>query len=233
MAFRSETRSGVEADVGKVTLLKDQTKFKSLGDLHMEKGLPPVPRVIPSSGVKNKGRLPDENEDSNGSSSNIVRDRLANNAHKLLRSMKQLLAREKTVTITGTGPPSCSSQIAGGGSKSGVIITSSKTTDNYADYKRELNTKNLTNKDQDTAKTLKSTSKTSNSNISKININQNDVCYAQELEESCVKQKEQMLVTQAFPYDARVNLQLLSTMSIPGLPSYPVLAASKSSPWNC
>ena len=57
--------------------------------------------------------MPDENEDSNGSSSNIVRDRLANNAHKLLRSMKQLLAREKTVTITGIGPSSCSSQIAG------------------------------------------------------------------------------------------------------------------------
>ena len=60
-----------------------------------------------------------------------------------------------------------------------MVITSSKTTDNYADYKRELNTKNLTNKDQDTTKTLKSTSKTSNSNISKISINQNDVCYAQ------------------------------------------------------
>ena len=41
-ALRSETRSGV--DLGSVPLLKDQTKFKSLGDLHMEKGLPPVPR---------------------------------------------------------------------------------------------------------------------------------------------------------------------------------------------
>ena len=53
-----------------------------------------------------------EDEDSNGSPG-IVRDRLANNAHKLLRSMKQLLAREKTVNITGSGPSSCSSQIAG------------------------------------------------------------------------------------------------------------------------
>ena len=43
-ALRSETRSGVEIGVGSIPLLKDQTKFKSLGDLHMEKGLPPVPR---------------------------------------------------------------------------------------------------------------------------------------------------------------------------------------------
>ena len=62
--------------------------------------------------------MAEDNEDSNGSSS-IVRDRLANNAHKLLRSMKQLLAREKTVNITGTGSSSCSSQIAG---KSYVLL---------------------------------------------------------------------------------------------------------------
>jgi hypothetical protein len=43
-ALRSETRLGVELGVGSAPLLKDQTKFKSLGDLHMEKGLPPVPR---------------------------------------------------------------------------------------------------------------------------------------------------------------------------------------------
>ena len=41
-ALRSEARS--VTDVESVTLLKDQTKFKSLGDLHMEKGLPATPR---------------------------------------------------------------------------------------------------------------------------------------------------------------------------------------------
>ena len=41
-ALRSETKSGVE--VSSTPFLKDQTKFKSLGDLHMEKGLPSVPR---------------------------------------------------------------------------------------------------------------------------------------------------------------------------------------------
>ena len=41
-ALRSETKSGVEST--QVPLLKDQMKFKSLGDLHMEKGLPTVPR---------------------------------------------------------------------------------------------------------------------------------------------------------------------------------------------
>ena len=35
-----------------------------------------------------------------GNSGDDVRDRLATNATKLLRSMKQLLAREKTLTIT-------------------------------------------------------------------------------------------------------------------------------------
>ena len=42
-ALRSETKSGV-AEVGPGPLLKDQVKFKSLGDLHMEKGLPIAPR---------------------------------------------------------------------------------------------------------------------------------------------------------------------------------------------
>ena len=41
-ALRSETKSGVESS--QVPLLKDQMKFKSLGDLHMEKGLPSLPR---------------------------------------------------------------------------------------------------------------------------------------------------------------------------------------------
>ena len=41
-ALRSETKSGVEST--QVPLLKDQMKFKSLGDLHMEKGLPSLPR---------------------------------------------------------------------------------------------------------------------------------------------------------------------------------------------
>ena len=41
-ALRSETKSSVE--VGPGPLLKDQVKFKSLGDLHMEKGLPIAPR---------------------------------------------------------------------------------------------------------------------------------------------------------------------------------------------
>ena len=71
-------------------------------------------RVLPSSESKTKDRLSNDLDDSNGSSSSpVVRDRLANNAQKLLRSMKQLLAREKTVNITGTGSSSCASQIAG------------------------------------------------------------------------------------------------------------------------
>ena len=61
----------------------------------------------------NKKSLVYDSEDPNGSSANVVRDRLASNAHKLLRSMKQLLAREKTVNITGSGSSSCPSQIAG------------------------------------------------------------------------------------------------------------------------
>ena len=61
----------------------------------------------------NKKSLAYDSEDPNGSSSNVVRDRLASNAHKLLRSMKQLLAREKTVNITGSGSSNCPSQIAG------------------------------------------------------------------------------------------------------------------------
>ena len=55
----------------------------------------------------------DDDEVSDAGSSNVARDKLASSAHKLLRSMKQLLAREKTVNITGTGSSSCSSQIAG------------------------------------------------------------------------------------------------------------------------
>ena len=74
----------------------------------------PNSRVATNTNAKsNKDRLTYESEDPNGTSSNVVRDRLANNAHKLLRSMKQLLAREKTVNITGTGSSSCASQIAG------------------------------------------------------------------------------------------------------------------------
>ena len=41
-ALRSETKSSLENGQG--PLLKDQMKFKSLGDLHMEKGLPTLPR---------------------------------------------------------------------------------------------------------------------------------------------------------------------------------------------
>ena len=41
-ALRSQTKSGAEH--GSTPFLRDQTKFKSLGDLHMEKGLPTVPR---------------------------------------------------------------------------------------------------------------------------------------------------------------------------------------------
>ena len=55
----------------------------------------------------------DDDEVSDAGSTNVARDKLASSAHKLLRSMKQLLAREKTVNITGTGSSSCSSQIAG------------------------------------------------------------------------------------------------------------------------
>ena len=43
-ALRSETKLTVESGQG--PLLKDQIKFKSLGDLHMEKGLPSLPRCV-------------------------------------------------------------------------------------------------------------------------------------------------------------------------------------------
>ena len=43
-ALRSESKLTVESGQG--PLLKDQIKFKSLGDLHMEKGLPTLPRCV-------------------------------------------------------------------------------------------------------------------------------------------------------------------------------------------
>ena len=43
-ALRSESKLTVESGQG--PLLKDQIKFKSLGDLHMEKGLPSLPRCV-------------------------------------------------------------------------------------------------------------------------------------------------------------------------------------------
>ena len=67
--------------------------------------------MMPSNVSKTK--IGDDDEVSDAGSSNVARDKLASSAHKLLRSMKQLLAREKTVNITGTGSSSCSSQIAG------------------------------------------------------------------------------------------------------------------------
>merc|ERR1719414_1672951 len=184
----------------------------------MEKGLPTLPRTNAHDHKSNKKSLVYDSEDPNGSSANVVRDRLASNAHKLLRSMKQLLAREKTVNITGSGSSNCPSQIAGGTTKTGVVITSSRTTDNSTRYMQGSN-KIKNENSLESTKSVKSIANTSTTNVSKIKINHDDTLSEQ--------------VAQAFPYDPRVNLQLLSTMSFPGLPSYPVLAASKSSPWNC
>jgi len=227
-ALRSQTKSGAEH--GSTPFLRDQTKFKSLGDLHMEKGLPTVPRIMPSNVSKTKMGN-DDDEVSDAGSSNVARDKLASSAHKLLRSMKQLLAREKTVNITGTGSSSCSSQIAGEGKKSGVIITSSRTTENQINFQPNLNNKTQKH-GNDIPKMMKS-GKISSSNITKVNIGENEVVPRQDTTTTSGNNKPPQHINQAFPYDPRVNLQVLSTMSFPGLPSYPVLAASKSSPWNC
>ena len=148
----------------------------------------------------------DDDEVSDAGSSNVARDKLASSAHKLLRSMKQLLAREKTVNITGTGSSSCSSQIAGmnmkmhhvfhpvvltfttfqqsayvsniffilgEGKKSGVIITSSRTTENQINFQPNLNNKTQKH-GNDIPKMIKS-GKISSSNITKVNIGENEV----------------------------------------------------------
>ena len=61
----------------------------------------------------------DSSTSGGGGGDSDVRDKLAHNAQKLLRSMKQLLAREKTLTITSpsnkggkTGRFSCTDVVA-------------------------------------------------------------------------------------------------------------------------
>merc|ERR1711894_340747 len=87
--------------------------------------------------------------------------------------MKQLLAREKTVNITGTGSSSCASQIAGGSSKSGVVITSSRSTDNTARFVQGP-IKNTKERKIELNKPLKQSTKICDANISKIQVNQDD-----------------------------------------------------------
>jgi len=109
---------------------EDRTKFKSLGDLHMEKGLPTVL-------VNHTASEADEESKTS----------LLKACHKMLKNTKKLIAREtKTLEITPT-------------------------------------------------KTSKSRS--------------------------------------SLPGGQKQTLQLISHTTFPGLPTYPVLAASHSSPWNC
>lgn len=115
-------------DVGAVPLVKDQSKFKSLQDLHIEKGLPATPRKFLSFKSETKCNLKEDIADTQGPTSLATgKDRLTTSAHKLFRSMKKRLARPKSVNITGNGS-SCSSQVVGEGAKSAVVITSSTLT---------------------------------------------------------------------------------------------------------
>jgi len=86
--------------------------------------------------------------------------------------MKQLLAREKTVNITGSGSSNCPSQIAGETSKSGVVITSSRLTDNSTRLMQDPN--KTTNNSTEYSKQGKTGTKIINTNISKIQLNQED-----------------------------------------------------------
>jgi len=111
---------------------EDKTKFKSLGDLHMEKGLPTV-LVHPND---------DQDQDEESKTS------LLHACRKMLKNTKKILAREtKTLEITPLKASKSRSSLPGGGQKQ--------------------------------------------------------------------------------------TLQLISHTTFPGLPTYPVLAASHSSPWNC
>ena len=108
---------------------EDRSKFKSLGDLHMEKGLPTV--------LVNHTGEPDEESKTS----------LLHACRKMLKNTKKILAREtKTLEITP----------------------------------------------------LKATKTRS-----------------------------------SLPGSQKPTLQLISHTTFPGLPTYPVLAASHSSPWNC
>lgn len=110
---------------------EDRAKFKSLGDLHIEKGLPSVPPPIDGDVDEDKKQL-------------VIKA-----AHTLMKGVRSMMSRDKTLTIT---PKKASSK-----SLSSVSLTRGQ----------------------------------------------------------------------------KPTLQLLSHSSFPGLPTYPVLAASHSSPWNC
>ena len=64
---------------------------------------------------------------------------------------------------------------SGGGTKTGVIITSSRPTDNTTTYKHHLSNKISKNSNADQSKLEKQSSKANSSNISKVNITHNDV----------------------------------------------------------
>ena len=118
--------------------------------------------------------------------------------------------------------------ILGGTTKTGVVITSSRTTDNSTRYTQGSNRIKKENSLEST-KSVKSIANTSATNVSKIKINHDDT-----LSEQVIIQEFQAVletlnmhkqnynfpymkihfyiqVAQAFPYDPRVNLQLLST----------------------
>jgi len=122
----------------------------------------------------------------NNNNEDPVRDKLAWNAQKLLRSMKQLLAREKTLTIT---PPKKTSRFSPFSPVHGNSSSNASCSDVVA---------------------------TSSSGFGSIN-----------------GPATTLRVNKRDPDKPCNNLQLLSQTSFPGMPSYPVLAASRSSPWNC
>ena len=68
---------------------------------------------------------------------------------------------------------------SGGGIKSGVIITSSRTTEKAVDFIQNSNKRGTEDIDKNLTKTAKPNYKKDNSNISKINIGQNNVNHRQ------------------------------------------------------
>merc|ERR550525_695723 len=94
--------------------------------------------------------------------------------------MRQLLARKKTVNITGSGSSSCSSQIAGG-AKTSVIITSSRPTGITTTEKHHLISPVSSSSVETQLNLAKKSNKLSNSNISRVNINHTDVVSGQDV----------------------------------------------------
>jgi len=136
-------------------------KFKSMGSLQME---PSLPRAPISSGDDSLHSSPPSSTTSSSFSSSQPqnREQLLAKAHRMVKSMRSLLAREKTLNITPK-------------KNGGVSLIGARGSWGMS--------RSMMLRDSDDA--------------------------------------------------ASENLTLLSHTSFPGMPTYPVLAASHSSPWNC